>query len=178
MRNCTPPLSLTCVCQVIIMGATNRPQDLDSAILRRMPTRFHINQPVHTHVHIIHIFTEHTGLCLCASCIWCVHVCAECEAEATDTQTHPGERERKFTQTHTQMDQSELIQVISRSFTVTVYWSLIGFSSAVCLSAGWSVCWSLGRCQRNRWLLRKWSQRDVSWCCAAVCAWLCPHAER
>lgn len=28
------------------MGATNRPQDLDSAILRRMPTRFHINQPV------------------------------------------------------------------------------------------------------------------------------------
>ncbi|KAK1881309.1 ATPase family AAA domain containing protein 1-B [Dissostichus eleginoides] len=30
---------------VIIMGATNRPQDLDSAILRRMPTRFHINQP-------------------------------------------------------------------------------------------------------------------------------------
>lgn len=33
------------MCQVIIMGATNRPQDLDSAILRRMPTRFHINQP-------------------------------------------------------------------------------------------------------------------------------------
>uniref|UniRef100_A0A8C2GAT1 Outer mitochondrial transmembrane helix translocase n=1 Tax=Cyprinus carpio TaxID=7962 RepID=A0A8C2GAT1_CYPCA len=32
-------------CQVIIMGATNRPQDLDSAILRRMPTRFYINQP-------------------------------------------------------------------------------------------------------------------------------------
>ncbi|MBN3302720.1 ATD1B protein, partial [Amia calva] len=32
-------------CQVIVMGATNRPQDLDSAILRRMPTRFHINQP-------------------------------------------------------------------------------------------------------------------------------------
>nr|KAF6424493.1 ATPase family AAA domain containing 1 [Molossus molossus] len=25
--------------------ATNRPQDLDSAIMRRMPTRFHINQP-------------------------------------------------------------------------------------------------------------------------------------
>lgn len=50
--------------------------------------------------------------------------------------------------------------------------------STVCLSAGWSVCWSPGRCQRNRWLLRKWSQRDVSRCSAAVCAWLCPHAER
>uniref|UniRef100_A0A4W5QQR7 Outer mitochondrial transmembrane helix translocase n=1 Tax=Hucho hucho TaxID=62062 RepID=A0A4W5QQR7_9TELE len=35
-------------CQVIIMGATNRPQDLDSAILRRMPTRFHVNQPNRT----------------------------------------------------------------------------------------------------------------------------------
>ncbi|PIO38108.1 hypothetical protein AB205_0191970 [Aquarana catesbeiana] len=32
-------------CQVIVMGATNRPQDLDTAIMRRMPTRFHINQP-------------------------------------------------------------------------------------------------------------------------------------
>ncbi|NXR45690.1 ATAD1 protein, partial [Hippolais icterina] len=32
-------------CQVIVMGATNRPRDLDSAIMRRMPTRFHINQP-------------------------------------------------------------------------------------------------------------------------------------
>ncbi|KAI4578924.1 hypothetical protein MJG53_000801 [Ovis ammon polii x Ovis aries] len=32
-------------CQVIVMGATNHSQDLDSAIMRRMPTRFHINQP-------------------------------------------------------------------------------------------------------------------------------------
>ncbi|XP_018082799.1 outer mitochondrial transmembrane helix translocase isoform X1 [Xenopus laevis] len=32
-------------CQVIVMGATNRPQDLDTAIMRRMPTRFHVNQP-------------------------------------------------------------------------------------------------------------------------------------
>lgn len=39
--------SFFCWCiQVIVMGATNRPQDLDSAIMRRMPTRFHINQPV------------------------------------------------------------------------------------------------------------------------------------
>ncbi|XP_065370965.1 outer mitochondrial transmembrane helix translocase [Calliphora vicina] len=30
---------------VIIMGATNRPQDLDKAILRRMPAQFHIGLP-------------------------------------------------------------------------------------------------------------------------------------
>lgn len=32
-------------CTVIIMGATNRPQDLDRAILRRMPAQFHIGLP-------------------------------------------------------------------------------------------------------------------------------------
>nr|CAH7759163.1 unnamed protein product [Callosobruchus chinensis] len=32
-------------CSVIIMGATNRPQDLDRAILRRMPATFHISMP-------------------------------------------------------------------------------------------------------------------------------------
>lgn len=32
-------------CTVIIMGATNRPQDLDKAILRRMPATFHISMP-------------------------------------------------------------------------------------------------------------------------------------
>ncbi|XP_058061023.1 outer mitochondrial transmembrane helix translocase [Anopheles bellator] len=30
---------------VIVMGATNRPQDLDKAILRRMPAQFHIGMP-------------------------------------------------------------------------------------------------------------------------------------
>lgn len=32
-------------CTVIIMGATNRPQDLDKAILRRMPATFHVPMP-------------------------------------------------------------------------------------------------------------------------------------
>ncbi|XP_061841873.1 outer mitochondrial transmembrane helix translocase [Nerophis lumbriciformis] len=31
--------------QVMIMGATNRPQDMDPAILRRMPTTFHVGLP-------------------------------------------------------------------------------------------------------------------------------------
>lgn len=40
-------------CTVIIMGATNRPQDLDKAILRRMPATFHVGLPVN----IFTIFT-------------------------------------------------------------------------------------------------------------------------
>ncbi|KAF5296450.1 hypothetical protein FQR65_LT01437 [Abscondita terminalis] len=38
-------LSTDSGCTVIIMGATNRPQDLDRAILRRMPATFHIPMP-------------------------------------------------------------------------------------------------------------------------------------
>lgn len=31
--------------RILIIGATNRAQDLDAAILRRMPTRYHIQSP-------------------------------------------------------------------------------------------------------------------------------------
>lgn len=38
---------------VIVMGATNRPSDLDKAILRRMPAQFHVGLPTEEQRHKI-----------------------------------------------------------------------------------------------------------------------------
>jgi len=47
-------------CTVIIMGATNRPQDLDRAILRRMPAAFHVPMPnVTQRRQILSLILEH-----------------------------------------------------------------------------------------------------------------------
>ncbi|XP_003708159.1 outer mitochondrial transmembrane helix translocase [Megachile rotundata] len=47
-------------CTVIVMGATNRPQDLDKAILRRMPATFHIGLPnEQQRMQVLRLILEH-----------------------------------------------------------------------------------------------------------------------
>lgn len=46
-------------CQIMIIGATNRPQDVDAAILRRMPCQFKIGKPAkEQRKHILKIILE------------------------------------------------------------------------------------------------------------------------
>lgn len=46
-------------CQIMIVGATNRPQDVDAAILRRMPCQFKIGKPAkEQRKHIMNIILE------------------------------------------------------------------------------------------------------------------------
>ncbi|XP_034025509.1 ATPase family AAA domain-containing protein 1-A-like [Thalassophryne amazonica] len=47
--------------QVMVMGATNRPYDIDPAILRRMPTAFHVKLPVSSSIDLKEIAEQTEG---------------------------------------------------------------------------------------------------------------------
>jgi SpoVK/Ycf46/Vps4 family AAA+-type ATPase len=49
--------------RILIIGATNRAQDLDAAILRRLPTRYHIQLPnLHQRTKIFQLILSHEKL--------------------------------------------------------------------------------------------------------------------
>jgi len=50
-------------CCVVVMGATNRPQDVDKAILRRMPASFYIGLPIiEQRNQVINVILQHENL--------------------------------------------------------------------------------------------------------------------
>jgi ATPase family AAA domain-containing protein 1 len=56
-------LSTTPGSTVIVMGATNRPQDLDKAILRRMPAQFHVGLPTDAQrLKILHLILDNENV--------------------------------------------------------------------------------------------------------------------
>lgn len=51
-------------CQVVVMGATNRPSDVDKAILRRMPAMFQVGLPsMEKRKQILNLILEQETLC-------------------------------------------------------------------------------------------------------------------
>ncbi|XP_041793205.1 outer mitochondrial transmembrane helix translocase isoform X1 [Chelmon rostratus] len=55
--------------QVMVMGATNRPQDVDPAILRRMPTTFHVGLPnTRQRQDILRLILAGENTCGCGCC--------------------------------------------------------------------------------------------------------------
>lgn len=51
-------------CQVVVMGATNRPSDVDKAILRRMPAMFQVGLPtLEKRKEILNLVLEQETLC-------------------------------------------------------------------------------------------------------------------
>ncbi|KAI1293699.1 Outer mitochondrial transmembrane helix translocase [Halotydeus destructor] len=56
-------LSSSRYCQVVVMGATNRPQDVDKAILRRMPAMFQVGLPIKSkRLEILRLILAHENL--------------------------------------------------------------------------------------------------------------------